>query len=115
MQARPLQRLRQRQIADFVIDVEHANEIDHRTESGNDETPPTGMKSINLPIASSSSGSIVLNPIQSNTDSFDSVHLEEEDLLNIEESPLLFDESPVSVREAVGTLTACYIDFCDRK
>ena len=119
LQTRRLQRLRQRQIEDLVIDGEHPNEIDHQTESGDDDTPPTGIESINVPIASSSSssssGTIVFNPVLYNTDSFHNVHLEEEDLLNTEESPLLFDGSPVSVREAVRTLSACHINFCDPK
>ena len=116
LQTRRLQRLRQRQIEDLVIDDEHPNEIDHQSKSGDDDTPPTGIESINVPIASSSSSSsIVFNPVLYNTDSFHNVHLEEADLLNTEESPLLFDGSPVSVPEVVRTLSACHIDFCDPK
>ena len=82
-----------------MIDGEHLNEIDHQTESGDDDTPSTGTEPINVSIAASSSLN-VFNPIQYNTDSFDNAHVEEEELLHTEESPLLFDGSPVSVRKA---------------
>ena len=110
LQTRRLQRLRQRRIVDLMIDGENPDEFDRQTESSDEDPPFTGMESTNVPAASPSC-SILFNPAQYNTDSFDNACLEQEDSVNTEESPLLFDGSPTSVREAVRTLSACYIDF----
>ena len=64
---------------------------------------------INLRIAASYLN--VSDPIKYNTNTFGNTCLQEDDLLKPEDSSVLFDGSPIFVREAVRRLSACYIDF----
>ena len=110
LQTRRLERMRQRQTIDRVVDGENPNRADAPNESSGDDSSSVEMESIDLSTVSSSYVNMS-NPIEYNTDTFDNTCPEEDDSSKSEDSPLLFEGSPISVREAVRRLSACYIDF----
>ena len=110
LQARRLRRSRQRQTVDLIIGGKQPVDVESESESMDEDYQAVDVESNNVSDASSSC-SIAFDPVQYNTDAVDSACLQESDLLDDDDSPKLFDGSPMSVREAIRRLSACYVAF----